>query len=252
MVDTRYHNTFSYKEYEDILLKFLPMCLDFEEAMNAEKFCILRHDVEFDVERAHELAKIDNDKNFKSSFLFQVNSNAYNIASVRNKKLINEINEMGSSIGLHLYVSHLKANDWDSFEMELKQQLDILQRSFDFKVNRFSIHRPPKWTLLNRADILYGLINMYGESFFEFSAQPKNIKYIADSRHSFDYGHPLNSYSFKKFQLLLHPDEWSIEGLNAEDNFKKLINDNRLRFDETLNNETKNYAIYRDKINSNN
>jgi hypothetical protein len=252
MIDSTHLSPFSFKEYEEILLKFSSICLDFEEAINAEKFCILRHDVEFDDQRAHEIAKIDSSKNFKSSFLFQVNSNAYNIASVENKKLINEINEMGSSVGLHLYISHLKENDWDSFRIELEQQLDILQMSFDFKVNRFSIHRPPKWTLLNRKDIVLGLINMYGESFFEFSDQPKKIKYIADSRHSFDYGHPLDFYSFNKFQLLLHPDEWSLSGLDAEDNFRKLISDNKSRFDETLNNETKNYAEYREKINSKN
>ena len=111
-------------------------------------------------------------------------------------------------------------------------------------VDRFSFHRPPRWVLENRADKISGYINMYGESFFEFSNNPQEIRYLADSRHEFAYGHPLENHDFKKFQILLHPDEWTRIGYPEQKNFESLLDEHSEVFIETMNNETTNYAKY--------
>ena len=79
--------TFSYEEYSKILNKFKPIICDFREIGDKTKFALLRHDVEFSISRALSVAKLDNKKGIKSSFLFQVKSDAYNIfssAAIRN------------------------------------------------------------------------------------------------------------------------------------------------------------------------
>ena len=82
---------------------------------------------------------------------------------------------------------------------------------------------------------------MYGRSYFELSDSPKNIKYLADSKHSFPYGNPMGKYAFDKMQILLHPDEWSINGYQTKDNFNSLAKEHLDQFKLTLKTETKIY-----------
>ena len=65
-----------------------------------------------------------------------------------------------------------------------------------------------EWLLKIRDDEIGGMLNQYGQSFFEFSDEPKNIKYLADSRHSWDYGHPLDYKHMDFLQILTHPDDY--------------------------------------------
>ena len=57
---------FSYSEYKDIVnmvKKHLPI-VDFKDVYenNIPKFCVLRHDIEFSVDRALKLARVDADQ----------------------------------------------------------------------------------------------------------------------------------------------------------------------------------------------
>ena len=113
------------------------------------------------------------------------------------------------------------------------------------EIDRFSYHRPPEWVLKNNSNRIQGLINMYGKSYFEFSNNPKEIKYYAASNHTFKYGNPLKNSNFNKFQILLHPDEWSKKGLNECDNFFSLIKENEINFLKILENENKNFKNYK-------
>jgi len=235
-------NSFSYLEYKNILSKFKGNIVDYSEVNGLEEYTCLRHDVEFDIDRALEMAKIDAEFGVKSSFLFQVRSGAYNILSISNRKKIYEIIELDCNVGLHFYVSHIQEGAWDVLKQELSLQVDIFEAALDIKCDRFSYHRPPKWVLEDRSDDLLGIINTYGDSFFEYSPNPQSIKYMADSRHRFDYGHPLDTHDYKKFQLLFHPDEWSIEGGDEVNNFRNLEKEHLEKFYVTLNCETKNYA----------
>ena len=89
---------------------------------------------------------------------------------------------------------------------------------------------------------------MYGPSFFEYTMKPQEIKYLADSMHRFSYSHPLDELNFKKYQILLHPDEWSEDGCQERNNFLMLIEDNSRRFKMTLTAETKNYVKYNEMM----
>ncbi len=232
---------FSYENYRKILLNFKECLCDFSEVSDKNSFVLIRHDVEFSTQRALRIAKIENSEGVKSSFLFQVRSNAYNVLSIFNREIIEKISELGHKVGLHLYVSHIKKNDWNRLELELYKQKEILEFAIGKKIDRFSFHRPPEWVLNRRDDLICDLINMYGESFFEFSPEPKSIKYIADSKHQFKYGDPQENIKFSKIQLLLHPDEWSDRGFDAFENFRSLEDEHLHEFFKTINNETKIY-----------
>ena len=237
------YNPFSYDEYLAILRKYQGQILNPHSLDTKDGFTILRHDVEYSVERAHEMAVIESNLNISSNFFFQVSSEAYNITSIKNQNLIREIQEMGHNIGLHIYVSHLTPGDWNMLKEQLSFERKILDKVIGRASKYCSFHRPPKWTLENRNDELGGMISLYGESFFEFNADPKKIKYLADSMHKWNYGHPLEDYNFEKIQINIHPDHWTVIGHEDEgENFNALISENRHKFIDMLDSESNTFA----------
>ena len=75
---------FSYNEYKNIieLVKTHLPIVDFGEVTEEmDKFCVLRHDIEFSVDRAYELAKIEKDLGVVSTYTVQVRNNTYNALS---------------------------------------------------------------------------------------------------------------------------------------------------------------------------
>ena len=236
-----YNYNFSFKEYEKIIKKYKEYFIDYADIKNKDSFVLLRHDVEFSPTNALDIAQIEYSYGVNSSFLFQVNSNAYNILSIKNRRIIKNVMDLGHKVGLHFFCNHIRKNDWESLEKNLIEQKQIINNILDYKCERFSYHRPPDWVLTKRDDEICGMINMYGKSFFEFKKKPKHIKYLADSNHLFKYGHPLDEIDFKKIQILLHPDEWSPSGNNALQTFRTLEKMHLTEFYKTLNQESRIY-----------
>ena len=96
---------FSYNEYKNIinLIKVYLPIVDFSDIDNdTEKFCVIRHDIEFSVDRALKMAKIEaNELGISSTYTIQLRNNTYNAISEKNIKLVREIKELGHKIGLH-------------------------------------------------------------------------------------------------------------------------------------------------------
>ena len=242
--------TFSYDEYKLILEALKRKKTTFDDALKGE-FTILRHDVEFNIDRAQKMGAIDKEYGIKSTFFFQVISSAYNPFSVKNKAKIQSLIDMGHSVGLHFYVSHVPVKNFEKLEYEFNQQKKIFEAGLELPCKIFSFHRPApsSWVLEIRKDYLFGALNAYGPSFFEYSPDPKNIKYTADSNHRWKYGHPLDNLEFSKMQILVHPDEWSNKKDTTELEFlKSLVDDSRKDFITTVDEELGSFAPYRDKI----
>ena len=234
---------FTHEEYVQIINLYSDRIKSFNEAKGLSDFVILRHDVEFSITRALKMAKIEESKGIKSAYFFQVISGAYNPFSNAHRDAIQMINKMGHSVGLHAYISHLKAGDIDSLKNELEKQKNMFEFGVELNCTSFSFHRPPMWALELRKDNLCNMLNAYGPSFFEFSSQPKDIKYIADSKHDWSYGHPIEHERERKIQILIHPDEWTEDGDETlAEFFSGLKKEHELQFENTLKNETKHYA----------
>ena len=95
---------FSYNEYRNLISlirNYLPI-VDFSEVdETTEKFCVLRHDIEFSIDRAYELAKVEKELGVTSTYTVQVRNNTYNALSEKNIDLIKRIKDLGHHIGLH-------------------------------------------------------------------------------------------------------------------------------------------------------
>lgn len=236
---------FSFKEYKKIVEYYKknlkPKMFD-EVKKNSTNFFILRHDVEFSVERAYKLAKFEKQiLKIKSSYFFQLRNNAYNILSIENKRKIHKIKKMGHKIGLHF--NYKGPADKKKINSELLEQNFIFQKEFNSNYCFFSPHRPSLNQYLLKVS-LPKLINTYNPLYFtDFSDAKKNPTktiYLADSRHTWKYLHPikLDLIKHRKVQLVFHPDAWTIKGYNKSKNYNKLRDENYTEFNQTLYTET--------------
>ena len=100
---------FSFDDYREMLqiIKDTGRACTYEEALGRDSFVIMRHDVEYSVERAYELSKVEESMDFRSHFFFQWTNNSYNILSRRNMDMVKDMHERGQHIGLHYALNGL-------------------------------------------------------------------------------------------------------------------------------------------------
>jgi hypothetical protein len=216
------------------------------------KFVIMRHDVEFSVERAYNLAVFEYKKCFNSTYFFQLTNNSYNILSKKNKELILEIISMGHKVGLHFHLNGM--TDINQIKFQIKKEIEVMGSMLEVEIDCFSIHRPTSDVLRNIIK-LDGIINAYDDLFFSFTedvvANPPKIKYFSDARHCWNYGLEPNEETITKYdkiQILVHPYSWTPQGYNNFDNFKTLVSEKNQELISTIDGECKHFAEARDAL----
>tara|TARA_B100000768_G_C11255435_1_gene366164 strand:- start:40 stop:774 length:735 start_codon:yes stop_codon:yes gene_type:complete len=234
---------FSYNEFKNLInmvQQNLPI-VDYKDVNdNTKKFCVLRHDIEFSIDRAYKLAKIEKELGVVSTYTVQVRNNTYNALSEKNIDLISKIKELGHHIGLHQNPpSSMKL---DTLKDYIMRDITILEDCYGFEIDRFAFHRPKK-EYLNCYVELDNRINCYDKKFFHFfEDKPESLEilYLADSNHKWKYGYPLD-FDFSKInklQLLTHPFSWSDSGGDNYGNFVTLIRERNDELVNSMNTET--------------
>ena len=135
---------FSYDEYRKIIksIQESGKQATFEEAIEMQEFVIMRHDVEFSVDRAYQLSKVEREMDFTSTYFFQWTNNSYNLLSRRNRVMIHEMHDDGHTIGLHFVVNEL--TDIEEIKEKIILEVKVLSSLLVFTIDAFSIHRPSK------------------------------------------------------------------------------------------------------------
>ena len=234
---------FSYNEYKNIISlvkNHLPI-VDFSEVIEygMDKFCVLRHDIEFSIDRAYELAKIEKDLGVVSTYTVQVRNNTYNALSEKNIELIKKIKDLGHHIGLHQNPPLMEAKELGRYIMT---DIQILEHFYGFEIDRFAFHRPKKEYLASYV-MLENKINCYDKKFFHyFDEKPDklDVLYLSDSNHKWKFGYPLDFDLSKvdKLQLLTHPYSWTDEGYDNYGNYLSLIRERKNELINSMNTET--------------
>jgi hypothetical protein len=233
---------FSYNEYKNIInlvKNHLPI-IDFADVTDkTDKFCVLRHDIEFSIDRAYELAKIEKDLGVVSTYTVQVRNNTYNALSEKNIELIKKIKDLGHHIGLHQNPPLMEAEELGRYIMT---DIQILEHFYGFEIDRFAFHRPKKEYLASYV-MLENKINCYDKKFFHyFDEKPDklDVLYLSDSNHKWKFGYPLDFDLSKvnKLQLLTHPYSWTNDGYDNYGNYLSLIRERKNELINSMNTET--------------
>ena len=242
---------FSYSEYRNtikLVQSYFPI-YDFKHILDYKPsvFCVLRHDIEFSVDRALTMARIEADElGVKSTYTVQLSNNTYNALSQKNIEVIQKIKKLGHKIGLHQNPPLM--GDDELIEYILRD-IETLEHYYDFEVDRFAFHRVGSYPeLLEKYVEVPNKINCYAKEFFHYfqgeTPSELNVHYVADSNHKWKYGHPLylNFDKVNKLQLLTHPYSWSVEGIEDNyDNYKLLIEERTSELITSMNTETRTF-----------
>ena len=139
--------------------------MDYPDAKTSEAFVVLRHDIEFSIDRAFALSELEARNDFFSSYFVQITNNAYNALSNKNLNLLQEIKNMGHHIGLHYH--QIGLTEMETLKKDILRQRDMLSEMLGFSIDRFSFHRPqPEYF---KADLeIPGLLNTYSHHFFTY------------------------------------------------------------------------------------
>lgn len=240
-------NNFSYAEYKEIILKILEHLpiVHFNVAHEYTKYCVIRHDVEFSVQRAAKLARIEKELGIESTYVFQICNNNYNTFSHKNKKYISEIISMGHHVGAHIHLGNF-IETYESIESYIIKQCQLLSIALDYPITFFSLHRPIRKHMENVIRIP-GYINLNDTAFFTFTENFNiynlPVLYLADSNHAWKYGNPLDIDFSKisKMQLNCHPFSWTENGFDNWNNFLILTREKQFEAVESIKEEIKTY-----------
>ena len=158
---------FSYNEYKNIikLVKSHLPIKDFADITEkTKKYCVVRHDIEFSLDRAYELARIEKNLGISSTYTVQLRNNTYNALSDKNIILIHEIKQLGHKIGLH--ICPLLFRSKDEVIQKILLEANTFEKYYGFKIDRFAFHRPNlQPELLAWYLDVPGLINCNGEKY---------------------------------------------------------------------------------------
>lgn len=194
---------FTYDEYKyslELLEENNYTFCDYTDYSNLERCVILRHDVDFSLNKTLDIARIENIKNIKATYFILLSTNFYNIFSRESFEILKELTYLGHNIGLHFDERRYDIADYKSLDFYINKEKNILEDMLEKRVYAVSMHRPSKWIL--ESDIeLNNIINTYSNCFL------KEFKYLSDSRMVWreDVLDIIAKEAYERLHILTHP-----------------------------------------------
>lgn len=215
---------FTYSAYGDMLVLIKENGYNFcsyHDHSSTQRPCILRHDIDMDIQKAKEMAsfEVKQSGKIRSTFFVLLRTDFYNPASSKNVRLLTDIMEMGHEIGLHFdEMAYVNLSSESDLRDAVKTEVSILSDIIRSEIKVISMHRPSKKTL--ESDYQFsGVVNSYSSLFF------RQFKYLSDSRHSWrlDPVSEITSPENRKLHIVTHPI-WYTEKLSCpHDNLVNFI-----------------------------
>ncbi len=167
----------AYRQLLDLLQSHGYKCASYHNWHSHFRCVILRHDIDYDISHALELAKVEADARWKTTYFVLLRADAYNPLSYKNMEILKRIMGYGHEIALHFdEMSYSEAmGKVGKIRQRILDEAAVLGQMLGESVTCVSMHRPSKAIL--DADLqIPGMVNSYGQTFFH------DFKYISDSR----------------------------------------------------------------------
>lgn len=195
---------FTYEGYKE-LLKLLAghnyRFTDYKSWQQADRCVILRHDIDYDIDKAVRLAAEEENEGVASTYFVLLTSDFYNVFSKKDSDKLKRILDYGHTIGLHFDEARYPetAGDTQKIKKKITEEAGLLGKAIERKIDIVSMHRPSRAVL--EADMnIPGMINSYGTTYF------KEFKYLSDSRRR--WREPLDkiieSGKYRRLHILTH------------------------------------------------
>jgi hypothetical protein len=211
---------FTHSAYSNFLKEVLARGYCFRSFLEAkkalaakERFLLLRHDIDFDLSKAAEMARIEAKAGVRATYFFMLRTEHYNLFSKTGSLLIREILDRGHYLGLHFdCASYPAETSVDQFQRACQTEASILESWFSTPVQIVSYHRPAPNVLMGDPRLSLPYLNTY------LPLYTKEIRYCSDSRGEWKHGTPLESDAFirgEPLHVLVHPIWWCSEKTSA-------------------------------------
>jgi hypothetical protein len=184
------------------------------------KFVLWRHDLDFSINRAYELGKIEKEQNVYSTYFINPHSEFYNPFEMGQSDLINKILDMGHKLGLHFDAAYYDVSSEKQLNQLVTQEANLLGNAFCVRPEVFSFHNPTEFLLTCENDHYGGLINTYSKWFKE------NVPYCSDSNGYWRFRRlqdVLEEATDSCLQILTHPGWWQDEPMMPRDRVLRSI-----------------------------
>lgn len=222
-IDVYHFSDFTISNYRKLLLlasenySFRFFNQDYES-----KSILLRHDLEFSIPVALQMAQIEAELGIKATYFIQLHSEFYNTLEKASIKSIQQIKNLGHQIGLHFDSHFWEIETEDELEKYIEIDKIVLQSYIDCRINAFSFHNNTEFTLSCRKNQYCELLNVYSDYY------RNNYAYNADSLGYWRYERLEDRLTMAKedaLQVLIHDGMWQEEVLPPRRRIFKVIDD---------------------------
>jgi len=181
---------------------------NFVDPVAAGRTIYLRHDVDYSLELALELAQLNNELGVPGTFFVQLRAQFYNAFERTETERLLRLRDLGQQVALHYSVYPDSAPAPEA----VIREFELLRTLVPDAIPVFSWHQPPP-ALLETGDFeVEGLVNVYGRRFF------CEMPYLSDSTHRVSVDAlraELVQVDGSALQLLLHPVNWTAGGASG-------------------------------------
>jgi hypothetical protein len=232
---------FTIEGYRSLIVRFRDLgyvMRDYSDVVANERHLILRHDIDFCLASAVDLARVESGLGVRSIYFIQTRSEFYNPLTPTAGVQLRALRNMGHAIGLHFDPRSLAESE---LEAAIVRDGEHLAGASDGPVLAVSFHRPPAEHIGGREKI-GGLWNAYAARFVG------EIGYCSDSRGAWHHGKPLDHLSVENgvaLQLLTHPIWWSGPYLPPQERLQRFLADFVSRTDREMAANCRSYGSTR-------
>lgn len=228
---------FTYSAYERLINNIKEnnyTITNYHDYQTREKVCILRHDIDYSMERAMKLAELEMTLNVRSTYFVLVSGSFYNVFSEECKEQVIKLAKMGHEIGLH-FDETVYENNNVSYKNRMIDKIlfekELLESATGVNISVVSMHRPSKKTLNENLKIP-GMINSYSEEFFD------KFKYVSDSRRRWreNIEEIIKSKEYGQLHVLTHAFWYNDTELSLRETISQYLYDSKYRTWDLLNN----------------
>jgi len=210
--------------------------IPFHNIQESENSCIIwRHDLEFSIPIAVQMAEIESELGIKSTWFIQIHGDFYNILEKNTFNSINHIKSLGHEIGLHFDSHFWNVNNKEDLEKYLNFDKLVIENYFRITLKVFSFHNTNDFVLSCENEEYAGMLNVYSH----------RIKtcygYCSDSTGYWRYEileQRLKEAKDKILQVLIHDGMWQNDVLPPRRRIFNVIDHHcefmKKSYDETL------------------
>lgn len=181
-----------------------------DEFDGVERVLLLRHDVDFSVDLALEMAKVNAEVGVSGTFFLLLRANLYNLMAPRNIDRVKAMVALGQRVGLHFAAFEPVPERESEVFVAVEREMDQLRNEIPQLQPVVAWHSPTTPWLSRYAEAkLPGLVNVYNAAFI------KDMCYRSDSnlRNSVEqFEAVLRDPAVRRLHLLFHPLNWAAGG----------------------------------------